>query len=126
MGVYEYEGCYAEFSTLGAKKYCYREAPGKPLKVTIAGVNKAAGGPELEKAGGISAFKPGFIFRDAGGTESVYNDRPLITECNVDGKTIPITSNIMIKNSIYTLGVTAEYERLLNVSQLNFRGFQEV
>ena len=125
MGVYEYEGCYAEFSTLGAKKYCYREAPGKPLKVTIAGVNKAAGGPELEKAEGISAFKPGFIFHDAGGTESIYNDHPTISEYTVDDKVIPITSNIMIKNSTYTLGITAEYERLLNVSQIDFRGYKE-
>lgn len=125
MGVYEYEGCYAEFSTLGAKKYCYREAPGKPLKVTIAGVNKAAGGPELEKAGGISAFKPGFIFREAGGTESIYNDHPAILEHTVDGRTLPITSNIMIKNSTYTLGITGEYERLLNVSQTQFRGYND-
>ena len=48
-----------------------------------------------------------------------------MTEYVTDGKTIPITSNIMIKNSTYTLGITAEYERLLNVSQLDFSGYNE-
>lgn len=125
MGVYEFEGSYMEFSTLGAKKYCYREKPGKPLKVTIAGVNKAEGGPELEAAGGIAAFAPGFIFRKAGGTESIYNDHPSIEVYQVEGHTLPITANVLIQDSTYTLGITAEYERLLGVSNLEYRGDNE-
>lgn len=117
MGVYEYDGHYAEFSTLGAKKYCYTYDKGGKLYTTIAGVTKRTGGAELEKYGGIKAFKPGFIFREAGGTESIYNDSPEITSYDVDGRTIPITSNIVIKDSTYTLGITAEYERLLEDSK---------
>jgi hypothetical protein len=116
MGVYESEGQYYEFSTLGAKKYCYRETPDSELKVTIAGVTKKKGGKELEKAGGIEAFKPGFIFREAGGTEAVYNDVPEVTHYTVEGHEIDITANVVLRDSTYTLGITAEYERLLEIS----------
>lgn len=118
MGVFEDDGHYAEFSTLGAKKYCYTYEKGGKLYTTIAGVTKRKGGAELEKFGGITAFKPGFVFREAGGTESVYNDNPQFSEYVIDGHTIPITSNIVIKDSTYTLGITAEYEKIL--SDANF------
>lgn len=121
MGVYEREKDMTEFATLGAKKYCYRyekvnRKTGEieyPLITTIAGVSKASGGVELEKHGGIGAFKPGFIFHDAGGTESIYNDSPEITQMEIDGHIVHITSNVVIKDSTYTLGITGEYERLL-------------
>jgi hypothetical protein len=119
MGVYEIEtdgDGYYEFATLGAKKYCYREAPNKDLHITIAGVTKKAGGKELEKAGGISAFKAGFIFTEAGGTEALYNDNPEITKYDIDGHEISITSNVVLRESTYTLGITAEYEKLLQIS----------
>ena len=116
MGVYESEGEYFEFSTLGAKKYCYREASTDDLHITIAGVAKKKGGKELDRAGGIEAFQPGFIFREAGGTEAVYNDIPEITQYVVEGHEISITSNVVLRESTYTLGITAEYERLLEIS----------
>jgi hypothetical protein len=116
MGVFELEGNYIEFATLGAKKYCFRETEKSPLKVTIAGVTKAKGGKELEKHGGIKAFKQGFIFKESGGMEAIYNDEPEHTQYKVDGYTMPITSNIVLKNSTYTLGITAEYEKLLDIS----------
>lgn len=118
MGIFEDEGEYEKFATLGAKKYCFVKN-GK-THTTIAGVTKRKGGQELEKFGGIDAFKPGFIFVEAGGTEAVYNDKPDITELTFEGKTIPITSNIVIKDSSYTLGITAEYERLLELSDKLF------
>lgn len=112
MGVYESEGVYEKFSTLGAKKYCYVKN-GK-LTATIAGVSKRNGGPELEKAGGIEAFKEGFTFHDAGGTESVYNDNPDMCITMPNGEKLEITSNVVIRDSTYTLGVTGEYRRLLD------------
>lgn len=112
MGVYENEGTYEKFSTLGAKKYCYVKN-GK-LTATIAGVSKRNGGPELERAGGIDAFKEGFTFHDAGGTESVYNDNPDMRITMPNGEELEITSNVVIRDSTYTLGVTAEYRRLLD------------
>lgn len=112
MGVFEEEGSYEEFATLGAKKYVYRQ-DGK-LHVTIAGVTKKKGGEELEEHGGISAFKEGFTFRKAGGTESLYNDYPPMDHVIIDGHYLPITSNVVIRDSEYTLGITAEYAKLLS------------
>lgn len=113
MGVYEFDGEYAEFKTLGAKKYAYTNKEGGETHVTIAGVNKREGGAELDKHGGLEAFKPGFIFTEAGGTESVYNDHPEIGTIFRDGHEITITPNIVIRDSTYTLGITAEYESVL-------------
>lgn len=118
MGVYEDDGHYAAFATLGAKKYCYQYTPDGETHCTIAGVNKRKGGKELDKHGGITAFKPGFVFRDAGGTESVYNDRPEITSYEVDGHTLRITSNVLIRDSEYTLGIAPSYEKILSDAKI--------
>ena len=118
MGVYEDDGYYSEFKTLGAKKYAYTYEPGGKTYVTIAGVTKRKGGEELDKYGGLKAFSPGFIFTEAGGTESIYNDHPDFGVIERDGHKILITPNVVIKDSTYTLGITAEYESLLENSRL--------
>lgn len=109
MGVYEPDGDYKQFSTLGAKKYCYTDMGGK-LHITIAGVNKRKGAAEL---GDIHNFKEGFIFKDAGGTESTFNDNIDII-IDVDGHDLHITDNLVIENSTYTLGITQEFRDLLD------------
>ena len=120
MGVAEYEGEYQEFKTLGAKKYVARDASGK-LGITIAGVSKKLGGIELEKAGGVDAFQEGFTFFEAGGLEAVYNDKPPEHYyIRPDGAgPVPITSNLYLGPSTYTLGLTAEYRRLLEFQFLD-------
>lgn len=118
MGVYEPDGEYCEFKTLGAKKYAYTLTPGGETYVTIAGVTKRKGGKELDKYGGLKAFEPGFVFIEAGGTESIYNDHPEIDSTIREGRILKITPNTVIKDSTYTLGITAEYESLLQNSHL--------
>lgn len=113
MGVYEKEHDMCEFRTMGAKKYVYRETPDDKLVCTIAGVSKSLGGKELEEHGGITAFHEGFTFEKAGGLEAVYNDNPVITETEIDGRRLSITSNVSLRPSTYTLGLTADYKRLL-------------
>ena len=119
MGVYETEDdpetgyCYYQFKTLGAKKYAYVKKPGGKTFVTISGVNKKKGGAELDRHGGLAAFREGFIFRDAGGTQSVYNDDPEVQEMQIDGHNLRITSNVAILPSTYRLGITGEYERII-------------
>lgn len=111
MGVFEHDAFYNRFVTLGAKKYAYEDSKG--VHVTTAGVNKALGGVELAEAGGVDAYREGFIFRKAGGTESVYNDAGCPFPYVVDGREIPLTANVYIKDSTYTLGITDEYRRVL-------------
>ena len=112
LGLYDYEGTYKKFITLGAKKYAYVDQDDQ-LHITVAGCGKSKGAKELAERGGIEAFKEGFTFYEAGGTESVYNDirEPYII--NIDGHELEITSNVMIRESTYTLGITGEYEKIL-------------
>lgn len=112
LGIYELDGVYSKFITMGAKKYAYEYPDGK-IGITVAGVGKSKGAKELQDAGGLIRFKEGFVFRAAGGTESIYNDDPEIKQIIREGKRIDITSNVVIKDSEYTLGVTGEYRRLL-------------
>lgn len=112
MGVFEVEGEMSEFATLGAKKYCFVEDG--ELHITIAGVNKKKGAEELQKAGGISAFRTGFVFHEGGGNEVVYNDLTEPYHVDVDGHDVEITKNVFIVPSEYTLGVTDEYQRMID------------
>ena len=111
MGVYESEDYRLpnRFKTLGAKKYVLEDPEGK-LHITIAGVNKRKGGEELGK---LENFKEGFIFREAGGTESVFNDDVDMT-IQREGHSLHISDNVVIRDSTYTLGITAEYRAILN------------
>lgn len=113
MGVYEKEHDMCEFRTMGAKKYVFRETPDDKLVCTIAGVSKSLGGKELEEHGGITAFHEGFTFDKAGGLEAVYNDNPEKCDIVRDGHQLKVTSNVVLRPSTYTLGLTADYKRLL-------------
>lgn len=113
LGLYEHDGTYSKFITMGAKKYAYEDAAGS-LHITIAGVGKKLGAAEMTRAGGITAFKEGFTFYDAGGTESVYNDIIKPFKVDIDGQSLNITSNVLIRESTYTLGMTGDYKRILS------------
>ena len=65
--------------------------------------------------GSIDNFKPGFIFREAGGKTLYYNDskKHYIT---VDGVTMLTASNIGMIDSTYKLGVTGEYAELIGLN----------
>lgn len=115
LGVYEYEGTSDRFITLGAKKYA-QEKNGK-LEITIAGVGKKKGAEELRKMGGLEALKIGTTFKDAGGTESVYNDTDYgyyNPDPDNPDKSVRITRNVVIRPSEYTVGLTLEYLNVLN------------
>ena len=148
MGVYEFEGEYKQFRTLGAKKYAYVDADNK-FHITIAGVGKSKGADELLEKGlaklnemveqgaidladkdpielanklAIDMLKEGFMFdaqHGAAGIEASYNDHPYITEYETpDGIRIPVTSNIYMSRSTYIVGLSGDYARLLNGIQL--------
>lgn len=131
MGVFESDGSYDRFATLGAKKYAY-EVDGE-LHITIAGVNKVKGAKELARNGGLERFllerktKPyigvteidtnGFIFKDGGGNELIYNDEKSYGTCAIDDNTIEVTRNVVINESTYQLGLSADYKRVLESVQ---------
>lgn len=108
MGIMEHDATYTEFVTLGAKKYAVRYPDGK-LEITVAGVGKVDGSKELEAAGGLTAFRPGFIFK-SGGVDAVYND----TDDFVYKGKIRITRNVSLIEGEYTLGLSDTYSMLLD------------
>ena len=109
LGLYDNEGTYKKFATMGAKKYAYVD-DADDLHITIAGVAKSKGAVEMAT---IDNFKEGFTFYAAGGTESVYNDDPEVKKIQREGHELYITSNVFIRDSTYTLGTTGEYKRIL-------------
>lgn len=121
LGVYEREKDYDRFKTWGAKRYAFEQ--NGIVYVTTAGVVKNRGtetnigGKELAKHGGLEAYEPGFTFRESGGVEAIYNDN--IDEWRIiDGHKLHITDNVVLHDSTYTLGITGEYEWLLNHFEL--------
>lgn len=127
MELYEADGEYSQFSTLGAKKYCYTK-PGKDtIYVTIAGVTKSKGGAELDHCDDIgygvarfaAAIEGGneFLFREAGGTEALYNDH-IDTTITIEGKSLRITSNVVIRDSTYLLHSTDEYSAMVQIEHI--------
>lgn len=112
LGVWEEEPLYKQFKTLGAKKYAYIDTANR-LNITIAGVNKKKGAKELDKMGGIKAFREGTIFKEAGGLEAIYNDDECYKVIKIDGHDVEITKNIVLKPSTYTIGITNEYQALI-------------
>ena len=115
LGVYEHDADYKRFITLGAKKYAYEDQSGK-LHITISGVSKG-GAAELGK---IENFQEGFIFRKSAGQEAAYNDEWMEEPVEIDGHMLPISPNIYLSESEYTLGLTLEYKRLFYLTQEDF------
>lgn len=113
-GVFEHDGQYSGFISQGAKKYAYVEN-GK-LHITVSGVGKKKGAQALEAAGGLDAFREGFIFHHCGKTESIYNDAPM-GWVEYEGHKINITRNIFIREQDYTLSRTDEYSSIINMSK---------
>ena len=142
MGVFEQEHDYFRFRTWGAKKYAYQYEKDGKTEATISGVVKAAefdekgectklsGGMELDKHGGLEAFKEDFVFREAGGLAPIYNDDNYGTY-TIDGHEIEITSNICLVPSTYTVSLGKDYKQLLTdddmetLKRLGLPGWQE-
>lgn len=107
IGLWEYEGIYDEFKTLGAKKYCVKKN-GEYI-ITVSGMNKKKGSAKIKS---MEDFSIGKVFEDVGRTTSWYNDNePFYTL--LKGKKILITPNVGILDTTYTLGITDEYWELL-------------
>lgn len=112
MGVFEPDKFCRRFVSWGAKKYAYEKASGE-LVITIAGVGKLQGAKELERAGGISVFKPGYVFREAAGNCWYYNDDPT-HDIDYEGERITVTPNVAALPTTYEVSISDDYARVLN------------
>lgn len=110
MGVYEPDGEYLRFSTLGSKRYAYEDMK-KDLHITISGVSKKA----AAELGTLENFKEDFTFYHPGKTEADYVDFPDSDQLIIDDKLIELTSYVIIRETTYTLSISESYKNLLRL-----------
>lgn len=122
MGIWEREPDALEFKSYGSKKYCYyayNKDGEKEFYITIAGMNKEKGKKAMLKAAGVTnpidtQFILGKTFYDVGRTISYYNDDSTVRQKTINGVTFTTGSNIGVVNTTYTLGITNEYDMIIN------------
>lgn len=121
LGWWDFEGYYAHFKTLGAKKYAYIDLynedgtikkKNKGLHVTISGVNKKKAAKLLPD---LDAFKDGFEFdRDQCGSKLLtYIDGTNPQIVLPDGYKVHHAYACNMRNNSYTIGITSEYSTLI-------------
>lgn len=110
MGIWEYDGHYDQFKTLGAKKYVV-SIKGS-CHSTIAGVSKKAGQAFFDKRG-LDAFRIGAVIENGGHLVAYYNDDP-IHEIEIEGVKMTTGSSVALIDDTYTIGVTDDYAALLH------------
>lgn len=125
LGVWCDEGIAKKFLTFGAKKYIYSTPDG--FKITISGVPKKKGKKriiEAIKKGKLTSpfdLKKGFVFHAVKNT-SQYNDLEHEESIEIDGHTVYYGSNIAMYPASYSLGLTYEYELLLELFKDEMEG----
>lgn len=113
LGIWEDDGDYPRFKTLGAKKYCYDDMDGR-FHITVSGMSKKLGALAV---GHMENFDIGRRFMNVGRTVSYYNDCPIFT-MEVDDCRFTTASNIGIVDTTYTMGITGEYYDLISYNLL--------
>ena len=118
LGVFTDEGIANKFKTFGAKKYMYRLKGKKDIKLTISGVNKKKGKEKIKddcrrnKIASPFEIEKGYVFHGIK-TTSCYNDLTEIKYYEIDNHKIMYASNIAMYPNSYTLGLSGDYDYLL-------------
>ena len=126
LGIFTSEPMAIEFKTFGAKKYMYsymkKDKDGSEhidYKITISGVPKKKGKNCIDEAVKKGKLKQpfdvakGFVFHGIK-TTSCYMDHHKVHEYEIDGKKVYFASNVAMYPNSYTLGLTYEFEILLD------------
>lgn len=133
IGLFEDDGHYRQFITQGAKRYAFIKDNGR-MGITVAGVTKKIDeetvwkdekGEEynptfaVEELKTLKRFKPGMVWKEAGGTISVYNDNDDFDyQDPASGKSVHITRNVAIVPTTYEMTYAKDYRLLLGEIQL--------
>ena len=115
LGLWEPDGDYKLFKSMGAKKYCYVDQNNE-FHITVAGLSKSKARDYLETIGGIDAFNVGTLVpaKYSGRTTAKYNDYDGVRMLRLDdGEIISVGSNMVIEDTTYKFTFTEEYEDLL-------------
>ena len=124
IGLFESDGWYHRFLTLGAKKYFYTHIKDRKeiTGITVAGVPKKRGAAWLNSIGGIDAVRIGLVFpaEATGKLTCVYNDHVnkfVEVVDNGEKHILHITDNILLRPVDYQLSITGDYEDLILTEQ---------
>lgn len=125
LGIFDDDGQYKKFKTLGAKKYCYVDNEDK-LHMTVSGVRKSA----VSQLHDIKDFKDGTVFdiEHAQKLIMTYVDdmSPIVWN---KGQYDEFHSNyqhgICAQPTTYSLGISDDYESILTMVQ-NKRGVTSI
>lgn len=115
MGIWEDEGSYDEFKTLGAKAYVYKKDD--QVASTISGVDRKTGAAFFSLYG-LEAFTKGTVIKNSGHLTAFYNDDDIHT-IEIEGCQIETASNVAIVNNTYTIGVSDNYLELIEKALAN-------
>lgn len=120
LGVFENDGNYDQFVTLGAKKYAY--VTESELHIKVSGVNRKTGAKAL---GDIRNFKNGYIFDyDGAGKQLIsYNDLQTDTIIIDDYGNAEKRSELYgvnLRPNVYHLGMSLDYMDLIEYKCPNY------
>lgn len=117
IGVFEFEGVYKRFKTLGAKRYLVEDEHG--LKMTVSGLNKAKGCKYLEETGKpFEAFDDNLVIpADKSGrqTSTYIDERRTGTVRDYNGieYEYDVPSCVHIEPSEYSMSVDDDLKQML-------------
>ena len=115
LGLWDDDGYYPKFKSMGAKKYCYYDKDGV-FNITVAGLSKSKAKDYLLSIGGMDAFTAGTIVPKAysGRTTAKYNDWEGVRTLTLStGEKIWVGSNMVIEDTTYQFTLAEDYEMLL-------------
>lgn len=117
LGIFEDDGQYKKFKTLGAKKYCYVDNDDK-LHMTVSGVRKSA----VSQLHDIDDFKDGTVFDVEHAQKLIMtyvDDMPPIiwNKGQYDEFYSNYQHGICAQPTTYSLGITDDYESILTMVQ---------
>ncbi|MBO7735137.1 MAG: hypothetical protein J6S67_21415 [Methanobrevibacter sp.] len=120
LGVWDYEGHYDRFKTLGAKRYMVQE--GDELSITVSGVNKKVAVPYLRETYSIEdcfrAFSEGLVIpaEKTGKLTHYYIDneyKGTIKDINGIEYNYTALSGVFLEPAAYEFDLSAEYIKFL-------------
>ena len=122
LGVWDFEGVYKHFKTLGAKRYMTEDNEGN-IKITVAGVNKKTGSAYMKSLSNpFDAFNYDLEFNEAvcGKLTHSYIDderESLVTDYLGNTELINARSGVHLSKSSYKIGVTGTTEAYLRLQK---------
>lgn len=134
IGVFEFEGKYDEFKTLGAKRYCYTDENGENFNYTVAGLPKSKGNgktpleymrtltDETRTLFDVFEFDLEIPAKWSKKMESIYNLTPwrkFVTDYNGKRDEAAEMFGVALRPIGFTMGICREFFNFLGLANEN-------